>query len=193
MALEDTKNAIINVASKLFSRFGFHKTSMDEIARLARKAKGSLYYHFPSKEDLFKEVVGKEFEYLKASLLQVVNDPALSPKEKLKKYLLKRMEILSESKNYHETLQADFYEHFSFLDELRLELTQWEKQQIKKIIDEGIKAGVFITYFNTDVAIDVFMLVLRGLEVPFFLQNQFSRYAPHFDDLLTVITRGISV
>jgi len=193
MALEDTKNAIINVASKLFSRFGFHKTSMDEIARVARKAKGSLYYHFPSKEDLFKEVVGKEFEYLKASLLQVVNDPALSPKEKLKKYLLKRMEILSESKNYHETLQADFYEHFSFLDELRLELTQWEKQQIKKIIDEGIKAGVFITYFNTDVAIDVFMLVLRGLEVPFFLQNQFSRYAPHFDDLLTVITRGISV
>jgi len=193
MALEDTKNAIINVASKLFSRFGFHKTSMDEIARVARKAKGSLYYHFTSKEDLFKEVVGKEFEYLKASLLQVVSDPALSPKEKLKKYLLKRMEILSESKNYHETLQADFYEHFSFLDELRLELTQWEKQQIKKIIDEGIKAGVFITYFNTDVAIDVFMLVLRGLEVPFFLQNQFSRYAPHFDDLLTVITRGISV
>jgi len=193
MAIEDTRNAIINVANRLFSRFGFHKTSMDEIARVARKAKGSLYYHFPSKEDLFKEVVGKEFEYLKASLLQVVNDPALSPKEKLKKYLLKRMEILSESKNYHETLQADFYEHFSFLDELRLELTQWEKQQIKKIIDEGIKAGVFITYFNTDVAIDVFMLVLRGLEVPFFLQNQFSRYAPHFDDLLTVITRGISV
>ncbi|RLD46369.1 MAG: TetR family transcriptional regulator, partial [Bacteroidetes bacterium] len=52
MAAEGTKDKILEVANKLFSRFGFHKTSMDEIARIARKAKGSLYYHFASKEEL---------------------------------------------------------------------------------------------------------------------------------------------
>jgi len=60
MSLDDTRNKILSVANKLFSRFGFHKTSMDEIAKIARKAKGSLYYHFASKEELFKEVVSKE-------------------------------------------------------------------------------------------------------------------------------------
>ena len=60
MALDDTRKKILSVASKLFSKFGFHKTSMDEIAKIARKAKGSLYYHFASKEELFKEVVSKE-------------------------------------------------------------------------------------------------------------------------------------
>ena len=44
MAIEDTRDKILSVANKLFSRFGFHKTSMDEIAKIARKAKGSLYY-----------------------------------------------------------------------------------------------------------------------------------------------------
>ena len=39
MAIEDTKDKILSVANKLFSRFGFHKTSMDEIAKIARKAK----------------------------------------------------------------------------------------------------------------------------------------------------------
>ncbi len=43
MALEATKDRIVIVATKLFARFGFHKTSMDEIAKIARKAKGSLY------------------------------------------------------------------------------------------------------------------------------------------------------
>jgi len=44
-----TKEVIVNVASRLFGRYGFYKTSMDEIAKMARKAKGSLYYHFESK------------------------------------------------------------------------------------------------------------------------------------------------
>jgi len=35
MALDDTRKKILSVANKLFSRFGFHKTSMDEIAKIA--------------------------------------------------------------------------------------------------------------------------------------------------------------
>ena len=66
MASEGTRVKIVSVATKLFSRFEFHKTSMDEIAKIARKAKGSLYYHFASKEDLFKEVVSIEIINLKS-------------------------------------------------------------------------------------------------------------------------------
>lgn len=60
MALIGTRDKILSVASKLFSRYGFHKTSMDEIAKTARKAKGSLYYHFASKEDLLKRLCQKK-------------------------------------------------------------------------------------------------------------------------------------
>ena len=69
MSIDNTKESILSVANKLFSRFGFHKTSMDEIAKIARKAKGSLYYHFASKEDLFREVVSIEMINLKNQLL----------------------------------------------------------------------------------------------------------------------------
>ena len=43
MRIDSTKDSILRVANQLFSRFGFQKTSMDEIAKVARKAKGSLY------------------------------------------------------------------------------------------------------------------------------------------------------
>ncbi|MCK5337825.1 MAG: helix-turn-helix transcriptional regulator, partial [Bacteroidales bacterium] len=112
MALEETRDKILSVANKLFSRFGFHKTSMDEIARIARKAKGSLYYHFASKEDLFKEVVSKEIANLKVQLSVIVNNSDLSASGKMKAYLIKRMEILNDAANYHETIKADFFEHF---------------------------------------------------------------------------------
>jgi len=125
MSIDTTRDSILSVATKLFSRFGFHKTSMDEIAKIARKAKGSLYYHFASKEELFKEVVSIEMINLKTHLSIIINDTGLNATEKIKKYLIKRMEILNNAANYHETLKADFFEHFGFIDDLRTELDTW--------------------------------------------------------------------
>ncbi|RLD55437.1 MAG: hypothetical protein DRI97_09505 [Bacteroidetes bacterium] len=69
MGIEETREKIVSVADRLFRRFGFQKTSMDEIARIARKAKGSLYYHFSGKEELFREVVQNEVNGMKSKLL----------------------------------------------------------------------------------------------------------------------------
>jgi AcrR family transcriptional regulator len=82
MKIDETKDIIVSVANKLFSRFGFQKTSMDEIAKMARKAKGSLYYHFASKEELFKEVVSREMSVLKNQLSDIVHNTELNAKDK---------------------------------------------------------------------------------------------------------------
>jgi len=108
MRIDSTKDSILRVANQLFSRFGFQKTSMDEIAKVAHKAKGSLYYHFANKEDLFREVVAIEMTRLKNQLSAIVSNPDLKASDKIKKYLITRMKILNSAANYHETLKADF-------------------------------------------------------------------------------------
>ena len=192
MAIEGTRDKILSVANKLFSRFGFHKTSMDEIAKIARKAKGSLYYHFASKEDLFREVVSKEIVNLKNQLSVINMNTDLSSSDKLKLYLTKRMEILNNAANYHETLKADFFEHFDFIDDIRHDLDEWEKENLKKIIQEGIDTKEFAQNKDIDVLLDVFIMVLKGLEIPFFLQNKYNKYSPHFEGLMGILTKGLA-
>ena len=192
MSIDNTKESILSVANKLFSRFGFHKTSMDEIAKIARKAKGSLYYHFASKEDLYREVVSIEMINLKNQLSVIVNNPDLTSSEKVKKYFVERMDILNTAANYHETLKADFFEHFHFIDDLRTELDVWEKESLKKIILQGAEKGEFASIGDIDVLLDVFIMVIKGLEIPFFLQNKYEKYAPHFDNLIEILTKGLS-
>jgi len=191
MSVDSTKNTIISVANKLFSRFGFHKTSMDEIAKIARKAKGSLYYHFASKEDLFREVIIKEMNNLKNQLTIIFNNSEISAYEKLKNYSIKRMEVLNNAVNYHETLKADFFEHFHFVDDLRTELDTWEKENIMKIINQGIHSGEFTLDIKTDVVANIFLMVLKGLEIPFFLQNKYGEYSPYFEGLISILKNGI--
>lgn len=192
MAIDDTRDKILSVANKLFSRYGFYKTSMDEIAKIARKAKGSLYYHFASKEDLFKEVVSKEIINLKNQLAIIIEDTDLSASGKIKKYLIKRMDILNNAANYHETLKADFFEHFDFIDDLRNELDEWEKENIRIIITQGITTKEFASIEDMDVLLDVIIMVLKGLEIPFFLQNKYGKYSPHFENLSGILTKGLA-
>jgi AcrR family transcriptional regulator len=192
MSIDNTRESILNVADKLFSRFGFYKTSMDEIAKIARKAKGSLYYHFASKEELFKEVVSVEIENFKKHLNKIVNNEELSSSEKIKQYFIKRMDVLSISTNYQETLKADFYEQFHFIDELRSELEAWEKDKLKTIISNGIEKNEFSPIKEIDILLDMFIMVSYGLEVPFFLQDKYKRYSPYFESLIGILTKGLS-
>ena len=54
------KTQLIEAAGVTFSRFGYRKTTMDDIAFAAGKGKSSLYYYFKNKEEVFEAVVEKE-------------------------------------------------------------------------------------------------------------------------------------
>ena len=49
--------AILDAATSVFLRFGFRKTSMDDLARAAGLSRQGLYLQFPTKEALFKDAV----------------------------------------------------------------------------------------------------------------------------------------
>ena len=96
---DKTKDKILTVATKLFGRYGFNKTSMDEIAKIARKAKGSLYYHFHSKEILFTEVVKRELTNLQTILNKISKNKEMLAVEKLKQYIVVRMDTIANAVN----------------------------------------------------------------------------------------------
>ena len=51
---------LLDAAARLFARFGFDKTSVDDIARAAGVSKGAVYLHWPSKLRLFEAVLIRE-------------------------------------------------------------------------------------------------------------------------------------
>jgi len=189
---EITRKKIVDVASELFAKYGFHKTSVDQISKTARKAKGSLYYHFSSKEELFTEVVSQEFMKVREAITEVTDNDKLNPVEKLKLFLLARNQTLAKSGNYQETIRADLFERFEFLDKLRQEQDKWEKNVMANILREGYEKGYFTDLGDISVLVDVFYLVLKGLEIPFFVQKLYDKLSPNLEDFVGIIFRGIS-
>ncbi len=58
---------IIQAARKQFAKKGYALASMDEIAKSANVSKGGLYHHFPSKEELFVSLCGKNQQDIQQS------------------------------------------------------------------------------------------------------------------------------
>jgi len=58
--MDDVKELILDRAQSRFDRFGFQKTTMDEISRDCRISKRTLYEHFQDKQHLFDCLIERE-------------------------------------------------------------------------------------------------------------------------------------
>lgn len=68
--MNKTKNLIFKSAIKIFSESGYRGATMDDIAANAGLVKGTLYYHFKSKEEIFNFIVEEDCKYYKIKLLK---------------------------------------------------------------------------------------------------------------------------
>jgi AcrR family transcriptional regulator len=77
------RDAILQSAAGVFLRYGYRKTSMDDLARAADLSRQGLYLHFANKEALFKEVVVQLIGQSRATMRSALARDALPIEERL--------------------------------------------------------------------------------------------------------------
>lgn len=186
---DEVKEAIVNVARHIFSRFGFRKTTMDEIAIASRKGKSSIYYYFASKEEIFQAVVEKEAEILKQELILATN-PNDTPAQKLKTHVLVRMRSMEKLANYYSAIKDDFLGHLDFIEKIRKKYDQEEIQIMENILVEGVKNGMF-EIDDTSLAAIAIVTALKGMEIPLFWGVEEKDLETRLDRLIHILFHGV--
>lgn len=189
MAKDQTKDKILAVATRMFGKYGFRKTTVDEIASTAHKAKGSVYYYFKSKEELFLAVVTQEISVLKAGLTRPIDD-SRDAAGMIRNYMLNRMTLMKDAVNYHESLKAEFADEFGFLSECREDFTRFEIGLMKAVLDRGVRENAF-QIKDTHATAQVIILAMKAIEVPFYHQNRISEYELTIIELLDILIKGL--
>ena len=67
-----TRQRILDAALNVFARKGYHATRMDDIVAEAQSSKGSVYFHFPGKEQLFLALIDEFAHRLEESLTKAI-------------------------------------------------------------------------------------------------------------------------
>lgn len=157
------RETILKIAQEIFSKYGYKKTTLDDIANAVRKGKSSLYYYFSSKEDLFQAVILKEVDVLKRELEKVVMRNT-DPVEKLREYILTKLTTFRSLANFYHALENDVTA-IEFIDNIKNRHNQEEIRMIKRILIEGVRKNAFEIYDFTLAAIGI-TTAIKGLEMP---------------------------
>ncbi|MCF8362811.1 MAG: TetR/AcrR family transcriptional regulator [Prolixibacteraceae bacterium] len=157
------RETILEIAQDIFSKYGYKKTTLDDIANAVRKGKSSLYYYFSSKEDLFQAVIIKEVEILKRSLEKVVFR-SLDPEEKLREYILTKLTTYRSLANLYNALENDVAA-IGFIEEVKEKNAKDEIRMIKRILIEGVRRDKFQIEDLNLAAIGI-TTAMKGLEMP---------------------------
>ncbi len=185
------RELILKTAQDIFSKYGYKKTTLDDIAHAVRKGKSSLYYYFNSKEELFQAVVLKEAETLSRALEKVVIRN-IDPIEKLREYILTKLKTYRGLANFYHALEKDVMA-ISFVDYLMVKYNQEEIRMIKRILIEGVRKGVFDVSRDLNLIATGITTAIKGLEVPLSAGNYGDvNLEQGVDNILRIICYGIA-
>lgn len=163
--LENTSKeaGIIEAARSLFAHYGYSKVTMEEIASVVEMGKASLYYYFPTKEDLFKSVIKKEQSVFVDEIENLLQQN-ISVYQKLKAYVIKRLEYFQQLVNLGTLNFQSAIQIRSMFKELLKEFEAQEIILIRKIFEEGKRIGELDKKLN-EKTICLFLHLLQGLRL----------------------------
>ena len=188
----DIKNRIIKEAQYIFKRYGFRKSTMDEIATAAGKGKSTLYHYFKSKDEVFAAVIEKEGNTMFVELNKIIT-ANIDCKSKLKKYIITRMDIIDQLANLYSAIKSDYFNHFTFIQKYRTKYDEDEVLFIEQILQDGIYKKEFnINESEAKSYAYGIATALKGLEIPFFIENKYSEVNSRLDSMLNILIYGLA-
>ena len=186
----EKKEKIISAATSLFSRFGLEKTTMEDIAKAAKKGKSSLYYYFKSKEEVFAEVIKKEIAGLKTAIIKAIEKED-DPYNKFRKFVDARLNYLNEKADQYTNVKDEHLKHYEFVENLTADYSNWEISTIKSIVEYGRDKGLF-EVTDLDSISQALFFALKGLEYPWAINLTRKEIEKGVEALVDVLLRGIS-
>ena len=131
-----TKRKIFEIAIKLFSEKGYDATSIEEITATVGVAKGTLYYHFTSKEEIFNFLVEEGMKLLKNSI-EIKTSKCDSVRDKLKAIILIQVKGVVKYENVLSIIISQLWGN-----ESKNKLCQEKVNEYVDVIEKVIKEGI---------------------------------------------------
>jgi len=130
-----SKQEIADVFEKHIGRFGYAKTSLDEVASALHISKKTIYVHFSGKRELYGYIVARQAEQQKRELK--ANVSAL-PSNRAKVEALVKFVIASARAHINETTEAEWMQEYEIAADA---FRQANGELIREFVTDGMAAG----------------------------------------------------
>ena len=143
---------ILKAALPFFAKYGYKKTTLEDVAQALDMSNTNLYSYFRSKRDLYQCCVDYAIDEWQEYVRQQTSEIE-EPKAKLVMawrsavgYIVGNEQMMALLKN-----DPTIFPMFPNVDPIE-EYNDWAVQYVREILEEGIEKGVFRANINIDIA-----------------------------------------
>jgi TetR/AcrR family transcriptional regulator len=133
---------ILDAAAVEFAARGFGGARVDRIARRARVNKAMLYYHFGSKQELYRALLRRTFS-LAAGRMQAIAAGDLAPADKVDRVIAGVAELIGEHRFLPAIMMREVAEGGAHLDRETLMALAAVPRAVAAIVQQGVSTGEF--------------------------------------------------
>lgn len=147
---EERKNEILDVAERLFGTKGFDNTSTNDILNEIGIARGTLYYHFKSKEDILDAMIERMSRQLIKKATDIFNQKGIPVLQRLTMMMM----ALNVDGNLGQEVMEQVHKPQNALLHQKMQdgLLVGINPLITSLIEEGIAQGICHTDYPAEVA-----------------------------------------
>jgi len=142
---EERRNEILDAADELFAQKGFDGTSTNDILEKVGIARGTLYYHFKSKEDIMDALIERYSGRLVGAAQEIATDKSIPVVERIIRVIM----ALNISDGSSQEIMEHIHKPQNALMHQKIQkvLINGVTPILADIIREGIAQGLFNTPF----------------------------------------------
>ena len=134
--MNKTNRKIFETSMKLFAEKGYDATSIEEITATVGVAKGTLYYHFSSKEEIFNFLIEEGMKLLQNSI-DIKTAKLSNYIDKIKAIVLIQIKIVAKYEDLITILLSQFYGNEARNQKCQKHVYEYINK-IEEIVQEGI-------------------------------------------------------
>ena len=159
--MNKTKRKIFETSMKLFAEKGYDATSIEDITATVGVAKGTLYYHFSSKEEIFNFLVEEGIKLLQNSIdIKTAKFPNYI--DKIKAIVLIQIKMVVKYEDLITILLSQFLGNEARNQKCQKHILEYVNK-IEEIVKEGIKAGEIKKGNPQAIASEIYGLIFSSL------------------------------
>lgn len=159
--MNKTKRKIFETSMKLFAEKGYEATSIEEITATVGVAKGTLYYHFSSKEEIFNFLVEEGMKLLRNSI-QIKTAKLSNSLDKIRAVILIQIKVIKKYENLITIVLSQIWGNEERNNTCKKYVFEYIKT-IEDIVREGIKSKEIINTNSEVIASEIFALTCTSL------------------------------
>ncbi|MEG2786830.1 MAG: TetR/AcrR family transcriptional regulator [Romboutsia sp.] len=170
MKPNNMKENILLAATELITKNGIKNTSLADIAKAVDISKGTLYYHYSSKDDLITDIANMHLEIITNAVLSCVQGlDSKTSKDQMINLILEKISTIEDRGRIHMYVLCEAITGNNTLqNQIKIKYIQWRNTLKSEIINTGTKDAEALSFLLVSI---VDGLVIQGLlkneKIPF--------------------------